>query len=157
MPATNNELEHLLARMRTEPIDPSRIGSGGAATTGLVLVWDGDHWVPAYIPDPLLPGAVKDLDGEPLIDFDGHAIYEPGDLGGGGGGGTATLDVYTHDQSVAASLWNVLHARGKNPVSVQVTGPDGNILEPTKQFPSVNSTWLRFGFATTGQAKLIFN
>lgn len=154
MPATNNELEHLIARLRTEPIDPARLGSGGADTIGVALLWDGTHWVPTALPDPLTSGACKDLDSEPIIDLDGAAVYEPGDLDGGG---SATLNVYTHTQSTAASLWNVLHARGKQPINILVTGPDGNPIEPTPIFPSTNSTWLRFGFATTGQAKLLFD
>lgn len=51
MAITNSEIQWLLARIRREDIDLSRITGGAGADPGDIPVWDGDEWVPTAPPE----------------------------------------------------------------------------------------------------------
>lgn len=155
MPATNNELEFLVQRARTEKLDPARLSSGGAETVGVALVWDGTNWVPGIPAIDESANACKDLDLEPILDLDGQPCFEPGD--DAGGGTWVELDVFIWDQVTPSTLWNMTHGRGKKPINVQVFDSSGNEVTPTVQNPTDATTWARWGYPATGQARILFN
>ena len=150
MPLTNNELEHQVRLARREPLVLSRLDRG-AATSGDVLVFDGTSWVPGPIPNDSLADAVTDLDGEPIIDLDGDPVTEPDTAA------VLELNLVTWVQSAPLAVWDILHAKGKNPINVQVEDQDGNEMFPTVSFPTVDSVRIRWAFPVAGIAKILFS
>ena len=155
MPATNNELEVLVQRARTESVDPARLGSGGATSVGVALVWDGNNWVPGIPAIDDTTGAVEDLDGEVLLDLDGQPIFEPGEAPTGGGT-WAGLDVFEWVQATPVQTWVLTHGRGALPINVQVSNAGGVEVQTTVLNPTTSTTWIRWGYPATGTARLLF-
>lgn len=151
MPATNNELEFALQRARTEPIPLPRLDRSGASNTGDVVTWDGSQWVPAPVPNDSLAGACFDLDGEPIVDLDGEPVWEPDD------GGGFELNIVEWVQSVEASVWQIFHAFGRNPINVQVVDSSGNEFFPTVSFPTTSTVQVRWAFPMTGRVTILFS
>lgn len=150
MPLTNNELEHQLRLARREPLVLARLDRS-TATTGDVLVFDGSGWVPGPVPNDSLADACLDLDGVPIVDMDGEAMCEPDETA------VLELNLVTWVQSAPLAVWDILHARGKNPINVQVEDPDGNEMFPTVSFPTVDSVQIRWAFPMAGTAKILFS
>lgn len=71
-------------------------------------------------------------------------------------GGVANLSAsgdlhFTHQQSVAASTWTIVHNLGKQP-SVSVTDTGGNLVLGAVSYPDANTCVLSFGAAFAGTA-----
>ena len=134
---TNQELEYLIRRARTEKIKLERLDSGaaadgtGGATPGDVLTWDGDEWAPAPPPD-----------------------------GGGGGGGMKGADVtlnFTPDTVDTVAI--AVHGLGSQALQVQLltTAFDGlwsTFLAPWRILDD-NRLEIRTSLGFTGPARAI--
>lgn len=60
---------------------------------------------------------------------------------------------YTHTQAVAATTWNIVHNRGKNP-SVTVVDSSDNVIYGDIQHVDNNELNIRFAAAESGKAYL---
>lgn len=79
------------------------------------------------------------------------AAAQQGPQGPPGSGSSGLDSHYTHDQLVAASIWNVVHNLGKFP-SVTVVDSGNNVVFGDVQFIDVNTLTITFTSAFGGKA-----
>lgn len=121
-------------RITSDPLDPSYVFdtlaefqtylTGGTAYAGqIVAVRNGTN-----VPDIYIVNNDK-------------TSYSP--LEGGGGGGR-----YEHEQTTAATQWDVEHNFGTKYVSAQVVDSAGNTIIPDIDWPASTNTEIKLIFAT---------
>ncbi|SDH68687.1 hypothetical protein SAMN05421505_12079 [Sinosporangium album] len=69
---------------------------------------------------------------------------------GGGGGGPVS---YTHVQTVPAAVWTINHQLGYRP-AITVLDVDGDPVDGTPAYPSLNSMTITFAATVAGVAHL---
>ena len=65
------------------------------------------------------------------------------------------VDVWVHNQALAAAVWTIDHNKGRIPSGLYVRESTGDELDPIRTDPTVNQTVLDFdGMAVSGTAYL---